>query len=178
MITMKEKTKAHDKKYWIEQGRRMIDDRERRIARAKKWKFDTVATHGLYDLEQALTLNNGSIMEPVYLSPAQAYRDSAEMEAGLAYEMPNWCYTRIANPSNYFLEEAAAFWRRMGRRSLLPVWRPLAACPPYAQPPTRSSCTTLPTRIRISYRARVSMAARSSSFGYAVIRSKASTSVG
>ncbi len=114
MITMEAKTKAHDKRYWIQQGKRMIDDRERRIARAKKWKFDTVATHGLYDLQQALTLNNGSIMEPIYLSPAQAYHDSAEMEAGLAYEMPNWCYTRIANPSNYFLEETAALLETHG----------------------------------------------------------------
>jgi O-acetylhomoserine (thiol)-lyase len=103
-----------DKEYWVEKGKEMIADRQRRIVRAKGWKFDTVATHGLYDLEQALQLNNGSIMEPVYLSPAQAYHTSGEMEAGLAYEMPNWCYTRIANPSNYFLEEAAALLETYG----------------------------------------------------------------
>jgi O-acetylhomoserine/O-acetylserine sulfhydrylase-like pyridoxal-dependent enzyme len=103
-----------DKEYWVKKGQEMIKDRERRITRAKAWKFDTVATHGLYDLEQALSLNNGSIMEPVYLSPAQAYFNSAEMEAGLAYEMPNWCYTRIANPSNYFLEETAALLETYG----------------------------------------------------------------
>ena len=103
-----------DKQYWIEKGKEMIADRQRRFARAKAWKFDTVATHGLYDLQQALQLNNGSIMEPVYLSPAQAYHNSGEMEAGLAYEMPNWCYTRIANPSNYFLEETAAMLETYG----------------------------------------------------------------
>jgi O-acetylhomoserine/O-acetylserine sulfhydrylase-like pyridoxal-dependent enzyme len=103
-----------DKEYWVEKGKEMIADRRRRITRAKGWKFDTVATHGLYDLQQALQLNNGSIMEPVYLSPAQAYHNSAEMEAGLAYEMPNWCYTRIANPSNYFLEETAALLETYG----------------------------------------------------------------
>lgn len=103
-----------DKAYWVNRGREMIADRQRRVTRAKGWRFDTVATHGLYDLQQALRLNNGSIMEPVYLSPAQAYHSSGEMEAGLAYEMPNWCYTRIANPSNYFLEETAALLETYG----------------------------------------------------------------
>lgn len=94
--------------YWVDLGQKMIADRQRRIDRTKNWKFDTIATHGLYDLSQALDCNNSSIMEPVYLSTAQAYRNSYEMEAGLSYRMPNWCYSRIANPSNYFLEETAA----------------------------------------------------------------------
>jgi len=109
--------KGHDiqeKAYWVDKGQDMVKDRQRRVDRAKKWKFDTVATHGLYDLQQALEYNNGSIMEPVYLSPAQAYHNSAEMEAGLAYEMPNWCYSRIANPSSYFLEETAALLETYG----------------------------------------------------------------
>lgn len=109
--------KGHDiseKAFWVDKGQDMINDRLRRINRAKKWKFDTVATHGLYDLQQALDFNNGSIMEPVYLSSAQAYHNSAEMEAGLAYEMPNWCYSRIANPSTYFLEETAALLETYG----------------------------------------------------------------
>lgn len=105
---------THDKAYWVERGQEMLADRRRRIERAKNWKFDTVATHGLYDLQQAVELNNGSIMEPVYLSPAQAYRDSAEMEAALAYEMPTWCYSRIANPSTLFLEETTALLESYG----------------------------------------------------------------
>ncbi len=106
--------KPHDRNYWIERGKEMVADRQRRIARAKKWKFDTVATHGLYDFKQSLTENSGSIMEPVYLSTAQAYHDSAELEVALAYQMPTWCYTRIANPSNYFLEETAALLETHG----------------------------------------------------------------
>ena len=102
------------KEDWIKAGQEMIADRARRIKIAKTRKFDTVATHGIYDYHQALTYNNGSIMEPVYLSPAQAYHNSAEMEAGLAYEMPNWCYTRIANPSSFFLEETAALLETYG----------------------------------------------------------------
>jgi len=106
--------KNFTKEDWVNFGKEMTADRQRRIARAKKWKFDTVATHGLYDLHQALDYNNGSIMEPVYLSPAQAYTNAAEMEAALAYEMPTWCYTRIANPSSYFLEETAALLETYG----------------------------------------------------------------
>ncbi|HHJ52801.1 MAG TPA: O-acetylhomoserine aminocarboxypropyltransferase/cysteine synthase [Caldithrix abyssi] len=104
----------YDVNYWIEKGKELVANRQRRIERAKKWKFDTVATHGLYDAREALSLNNGSIMEPVYLTTAQAYHNSAEMEVALAYQMPTWCYTRIANPSNYFLEETAALLETYG----------------------------------------------------------------
>ena len=103
-----------DLQTWISKGHKMIADRERRIERAKKWKFDTIATHGIYDLQQALNQNNGSIMEPVYMSPAQAYSDSAEMEASLSYQMPTWCYSRIANPSTFFLEEVIALLETYG----------------------------------------------------------------
>ncbi len=103
-----------DLNYWIEIGQQMIADRQLRIDRAKGWKFDTVATHGLYDLTQALGMNSGSIMEPVYMSTAQAYENSFHMEAGLSYQMPNWCYSRIANPSTYFLEETAALLEGYG----------------------------------------------------------------
>ncbi len=96
------------KEEWVKVGQEMIADRERRIQIAKKWKFDTVATHGLYDFNQAVSLNYSSIMEPIYMSPAQAYHNSAEMEVALAYEMPTWCYTRIANPTNIYLEEMTA----------------------------------------------------------------------
>ncbi len=103
-----------DCQYWIEKGRELTADRKRRLERAKKWKFDTIATHGLYDVHQAMDFNNGSIMEPVYMSPAQAYHDSGEMEASLSYQMPTWCYSRIANPSNFFLEETIALLEAYG----------------------------------------------------------------
>ena len=105
---------GRDVDYWINVGEKMLADRQRRIHRAKKWKFDTIAVHGLYDYSQALEQNSASIMEPVYLSTAQAYHNSAEMEAGLSYQMPNWCYSRIANPSNYFLEEITALLESYG----------------------------------------------------------------
>lgn len=104
----------HTKEEWIKIGQKMIETRNKKIRTAKTRKFDTVAVHGLYDLEQALESNNGSIMEPVYLSPAQAYSNSYEMEAGLAYEMPNWCYSRIANPSTFFFEETISLLETYG----------------------------------------------------------------
>jgi O-acetylhomoserine/O-acetylserine sulfhydrylase-like pyridoxal-dependent enzyme len=53
-------------------------------------------------------------MEPIYLSPAQAFRDYDEMEVALAYEMPSWIYTRIANPSTFFLEETISLLETYG----------------------------------------------------------------
>ncbi len=102
------------KEEWIKFGKELIAERERKIKVARTRKFDTLAALGLYDYEEALSRNNASIMEPVYLTPAQAYHDSYELEAALAYEMPTWCYTRIANPTNYFLEETMALLETYG----------------------------------------------------------------
>ena len=106
--------KDYSKEEWIKIGQKMIEDRKDALKVAKSKKFDTIATHGLYDYNQALSFNNASIMEPVYLSSAQAYNNSAEMEASLAYEMPSWCYSRIANPSSFFLEDTAALLETYG----------------------------------------------------------------
>ncbi|HNW99322.1 MAG TPA: aminotransferase class V-fold PLP-dependent enzyme [Bacteroidales bacterium] len=93
---------------WIKIGQKMMEDHAKAVKIAKTRKFDTIATHGLYNMEKAFSGNSGSIMEPIYLTTAEAYVDSAHMEAALAYEMPTWCYSRIANPSNGFLEDTIA----------------------------------------------------------------------
>jgi len=89
---------------YIEEAKKFLIQREEHIARIKKLKFDTIAVHGLYTAEEALNQNQGAVIEPLYLSTAQAYRDSDEMEAALAYLIPTWCYTRFANPTTYYLE--------------------------------------------------------------------------
>ena len=114
MINLEEKYRPKDVKYWIKEGQKMVAEHQKRVDRTKSWKFDTIATHGVYDLSEALNKNNGSIMEPIYMSPAQAYHDSGEMEAGLSYQMPTWCYTRIANPSNFYLEATTALLESYG----------------------------------------------------------------
>ena len=80
----------------------------------KKCRFDTIATHGIYSMQEALDFNQGSIIEPAYLSTSQAYRDSDEMEAALGYQIPTWCYSRIANPTMFYLEGLLALLEGYG----------------------------------------------------------------
>jgi O-acetylhomoserine/O-acetylserine sulfhydrylase-like pyridoxal-dependent enzyme len=103
-----------DRSYWVEVGKKMMEHRQNKINIAKTKKFDTIATHGLYDSSQAFTQNSASIMEPIYLTTAEAYENTAQLEVALAYEMPTWCYSRIANPSNSFLEETIALLEAYG----------------------------------------------------------------
>ena len=80
----------------------------------KKWKFDTIAVHGLYSVTEAIEDYQGSIIEPIFMSTSQAYRDSDEMAAALAYLIPTWCYSRIANPSTYYYEWTLALLEAYG----------------------------------------------------------------
>lgn len=80
----------------------------------KKWKFDTISVHGLYSVQDAIEDYQGSIIEPIFMSTAQAYRDSDEMAAALAYLIPTWCYSRIANPSTYYYEWVLALLEGYG----------------------------------------------------------------
>ncbi len=89
---------------YIEQAAKVIAERDADLARMKTMKFDTLAVHGLYSMDEALNRNQGAIIEPLYLSTSQAYRDADELEAALGYLIPTWCYTRIANPTTYYLE--------------------------------------------------------------------------
>ncbi len=83
----------------------------RSIMRTKK--FDTIAVHGIYDMEAALA-NQGSIIEPGFMSSAQHFENSDHMEAALAYLMPAWVYSRIANPTVHYLEETLALLEGYG----------------------------------------------------------------
>ncbi len=89
---------------YVEAAQKLLAERDAALARMKTMRFDTVAVHGLYTVEEALNRNQGAIIEPLYLSTSQAYADSDELEAALAYLVPTWCYTRIANPTTYYLE--------------------------------------------------------------------------
>ncbi len=91
-------------KRYMEESAKLAAQQEKILKRIKNYKFDTLAVHGLYSVEEALNLNQGALIEPLYLSTSQAYRDSDELEAALAYLIPTWCYTRIANPTTYYLE--------------------------------------------------------------------------
>jgi O-acetylhomoserine/O-acetylserine sulfhydrylase-like pyridoxal-dependent enzyme len=100
---------------YIDQNNEYLAQRDRYIREVvKKWKFDTIAVHGLYTVKDAIEDYQGAIIEPVFMSASQAYRDSDEMAAALAYLIPTWCYSRIANPSTYYYEWTLALLEGYG----------------------------------------------------------------
>lgn len=100
--------------YYVEAGKRAMQWHAEYQQKMKKCKFDTIAVHGVYSMQEALDFNQGSIIEPIYMSTSQAFRDSDEMEAALSYQIPTWCYSRIANPSMYYLEGVLAMLETYG----------------------------------------------------------------
>lgn len=100
---------------YIDKNQRYLARRNRYIRDVvKKWKFDTIAVHGLYEVNEAIEDYQGAIIEPIFMCTAQAYRDSDEMAAALAYKIPTWCYSRIANPSTYYYEWTLALLEGYG----------------------------------------------------------------
>lgn len=98
---------------WIERGRAAAEREGRARETARARRFDTIAVHGLYD-HLAAADNQGAIIEPAYLAPAQHFADSGNLEAALGYLMPAWGYTRIANPTTHYLEETLALLESYG----------------------------------------------------------------
>ncbi len=101
--------------HYIDQNNKYLAERSKYIQDVvKKWKFDTIAVHGLYTVKDAIEDYQGAIIEPIFMSTAQAYRDSDEMAAALTYKIPTWCYSRIANPSTYYYEWTLALLEGYG----------------------------------------------------------------
>lgn len=98
---------------YVAHGRGLMMALENQRATMRRKKFDTIAVHGVYNAQAALA-NQGSIIEPAYLSPAQHFENSDHMEAALAYLMPSWAYSRIANPTTGYLEETLALLEGYG----------------------------------------------------------------
>jgi hypothetical protein len=83
-------------KKYIDKNNAYLKDRSEYINNTvKKWKFDTIAVHGLYCVKDAIDDYQGSIIEPIFMSTSQVFRDSDEMEAALSYQIPSWTYSRI-----------------------------------------------------------------------------------
>lgn len=100
---------------YIDENNRYLAERQKYIEQTvKKWKFDTIAVHGLYSVQDAINDYQGAIVEPIFMSTSQGYRDSDEMAAALAYKIPTWCYSRIANPSTYYYEWTLALLESYG----------------------------------------------------------------
>ena len=100
--------------HYTEAAKRSTAWHQENINRMKACRFDTISVHGVYSMQEALDFNQGSIIEPIYMSTSQAYRDADEMEAALGYMIPTWCYSRIANPTMYYLEGVLALLEAYG----------------------------------------------------------------
>jgi O-acetylhomoserine/O-acetylserine sulfhydrylase-like pyridoxal-dependent enzyme len=100
--------------HYLDAAQRSSVWHQKYLQEMKKCRFDTIAVHGVYSMQEALDFNQGSIIEPIYMSTSQAYRDADEMEAALSYQIPTWCYSRIANPSMYYLEGVLALLEGYG----------------------------------------------------------------
>ncbi|HSW68454.1 MAG TPA: PLP-dependent transferase, partial [Bacteroidales bacterium] len=94
--------------YYKQAAKRAMQWHSENLSEMRKCRFDTIAVHGIYSMQEALDFNQGSTIEPIYMSTSQGFRDSDEMEAALGYQIPTWCYARIANPSIYYLEGVLA----------------------------------------------------------------------
>ena len=105
---------AKGKQFYLDAAQRSAEWHKDYIRKMKQCRFDTIAVHGIYSMQKALDFNQGSIIEPMYMSTSQTYRDSDEMEAALGYEIPTWCYSRIANPSMFYLEGVLALLEGYG----------------------------------------------------------------
>lgn len=109
---MTERLNAGVKKY-VEDGKRKQQEEQARRNLMKTKRFDTIAAHGLYGMEDAMN-NQDSIMEPLTVSPAQHFENSDHLEAALSYLTPAWGYTRIHNPSLHYLEGTLAMLEGYG----------------------------------------------------------------
>ena len=99
---------------YIRLGQEAAARRKKQRSEIRKARFDTIAVHGMYSVEEAFAQGQGGVMEPIFPSTSQGYRDSDEMEAGLAYKIPTWCYSRIINPTNSFLEDTLSLLEAYG----------------------------------------------------------------
>lgn len=101
-------------KKYIARAEQELAERKFRWQLARKRRFDTIAVHGLYSAQEAIEKNQGAIIEPVFMSSGQAYRDSDEMEAAQTGLIPTWAYARIQNPTLAYLEDTLALLEGYG----------------------------------------------------------------
>ena len=99
---------------YVEKARKYMSERKAHRDSVRRLRFDTIAVHGMYSAEEAFSGGQGGIIEPIFPSTSQAYRDSDEMEAALSYQIPTWCYSRIHNPTVFYLEETLALLESYG----------------------------------------------------------------
>ena len=100
--------------HFVQAGQRAMSWHKEHRKAMSACRFDTIAVHGIYSMQEALDFNQGSLIEPVYMSTSQGFRNSDEMEAALGYMIPTWSYSRIGNPSMYYYEGVLALLEAYG----------------------------------------------------------------
>jgi O-acetylhomoserine/O-acetylserine sulfhydrylase-like pyridoxal-dependent enzyme len=100
--------------FYVEAAKRSAQWHSRYLAQMRQCRFDTIAVHGIYSMQEALDFNQGSVIEPIYMSTSQGFHNADEMEAALGYQIPTWCYSRIANPTMYYYEGVLALLEGYG----------------------------------------------------------------
>ena len=110
-VTPRMQTYIDSSKEYLSQRARYIKDV------VKKWKFDTIAVHGLYTVQDAIEDYQGAIIEPIFMSTAQAYRDSDEMAAALAYLIPPGATRASPTPRPITMNGRWPCWRATASRA-------------------------------------------------------------
>ena len=50
---------------YMEEAKKFLAKRQKQLERIQNYKFDTLAVHGLYSVEEALDMNQGAVIEPL-----------------------------------------------------------------------------------------------------------------
>ena len=61
---------------YVEKANQLCSRQTAFRAQVRSLKFDTIAVHGMYGVEEAFSQGQGGIIEPLFPSTSQAYRDS------------------------------------------------------------------------------------------------------
>lgn len=85
-------------KKYLDEHKQILAD----LKSMKKCGFETICVHGAFSKESAYKAR--AIVPSANLSTSSPFLCSDEAAAVLSYDVPGFVYTRIANPTNYFLE--------------------------------------------------------------------------
>ncbi len=115
----------------IDRNNKYLADRTRYIREVvKKWKFDTIAVHGLYTVRDAIEDYQGAIIEPIFMSTAQAYRDFDEMAAALLTKSPPGPIRGSPIPRRITMNGRSHSWKATASTARRCVARLRRACRP------------------------------------------------
>jgi O-acetylhomoserine/O-acetylserine sulfhydrylase-like pyridoxal-dependent enzyme len=70
---------------YIDKNNAYLAERDEYITNVvKKWKFDTIAVHGMYTVQDAIEDYQGSIIEPIFMSSCPDHTECCSTSSGMA----------------------------------------------------------------------------------------------